>query len=100
MFGRIVLFTLGIGVGVVVVLKGRAYLTRTVPQAVTDKVNETASGVVDRFATFASDARAAMAERERELRDTLGLVEDRDSDDGGDGHVPQRAADRKPRPVD
>ena len=62
-----------------VVLKAKDYLTHKVPAAVTDKINERATGVFDRVADFAADARAAMAERENELRDALGLVEDRDS---------------------
>lgn len=85
MVGRVLLFAVGVGVGVVVVLKARDYLTHKVPAAVTEKINQQATGVFDRVATFASDARAAMAERETELRDALGLVEDRDDTDGAQG---------------
>ncbi|MFW6599633.1 DUF6167 family protein [Propionibacteriaceae bacterium Y2011] len=80
MLGRILVFTIGVGVGIVVVLKARDYVQHKLPAAVTDKVNETTTGIVDRIADFASDARAAMAERETELRDALGLVEDLDAD--------------------
>ena len=78
---RFLLFAAGVTLGVVVVLKGREILTKKVPAAVTDKVNQKAAGAFDRIAEFAADARAAMAERETELRDALGLVEDRESTD-------------------
>jgi|GEM_PF-2481152 len=84
MFGRVLVFAVGVTVGVVVVLKAKDYLAHKVPEAVTDKINQSATGAFDRVATFASDARAAMAERESELRDALGLVEDRDDSDGAD----------------
>lgn len=85
MLGRVLVFAVGVGVGVVVVLKARDYLTHKVPAAVTEKINEQATGLFDRVAGFAADARAAMAERETELRDALGLVEDRDDTDGAQG---------------
>lgn len=76
---RFLLFAAGVTVGVVIVLKGRELVTKKLPAAVTEQVNKQATGVFDRVAEFAADARAAMAERETELRDALGLVEDRDS---------------------
>ncbi|HIT75763.1 MAG TPA: hypothetical protein IAA98_09275 [Candidatus Avipropionibacterium avicola] len=76
---RFLLFAAGVTVGVIVVLKGRELVTKKLPAAVTEQVNKQATGVFDRITEFASEARAASAERESELRDALGLVEDRDS---------------------
>jgi len=79
--GRLLVFAIGVGVGVVVVIKAKDYLQHKVPAAVTNKINSSATGLVQRVADFTSDARAAMAERETELRDALGLVEDRETPD-------------------
>ncbi len=76
---RFLIFAAGITVGVVIVLKGREIVTKKLPDAVTEQVNKQAVGMFDRIADFTAEARAAMAERETELRDALGLVEDRDS---------------------
>lgn len=81
MLGRVLVFAIGVGVGVVVVIKAKDYLQHKVPAAVTDKITSSASGLVQRITDFAADARAAMAERETELRDALGLVEDRETPD-------------------
>lgn len=80
MLRRIVWFTIGTGVGVLVVLKARDYLRRATPAAVQDRMGQAAVGMGDRISAFVADARAAMAEREAELRDTLGLGEARDPD--------------------
>ena len=80
MLRRILWFTIGTGVGVFVVLKARDYLRRATPAAVQDRVGQAAVGMGDRITEFMTEARAAMAEREAELRDTLGLSEARDPD--------------------
>jgi len=90
MFGRILVFAIGVGVGVVVVVKAKDYLQHRIPAAVTDTINRSATGVFDRIAEFAADTRAAMAERETELRDTLGLVEDRETTPAS-GEAPRHA---------
>lgn len=80
MLRRVLWFTVGAGVGVVVVLKARSYLRRATPAAVQDKMGRAAVGMGERINRFVADARAAMAEREAELRDTLGLSAAHDTD--------------------
>lgn len=93
MLKKVFWFSVGISVGVFVVVKGRQYLRKLTPDAVTERVTQSvsarAAGVSERISTFVDDARAAMAERESELRDTLGLSEALDPDPSG----PRRAAD-------
>ncbi len=72
---RIFWFAVGAGVTAFVVVKARDYLKQATPQAIGQRVAGQASGVGDRAQDFASRVRAAMAEREAELRDTLGLPE-------------------------
>ncbi len=82
-------FSIGIGVGVFVVVKARGYLRQATPAAVQDRVSQAAVGVGERLSSFVAEARAAMAEREAELRDTLGLSE---AHDDPDTSGPRRAA--------
>lgn len=76
---RMIWIAVGVGIGVVVVIKGRDLLRQLTPQGVSEKVGRAAADtrhrLGTRLATFVDDARAAMAEREAELRDTLGLSE-------------------------
>lgn len=89
MFKRVLWFGIGAGVGVFALLKAREYLARATPAAVQDKMVEAGQGLGERAAGFAASVRAAMAEREAELRDAVGLSEAHDSDHG----APRRAAD-------
>ncbi len=68
-------FSVGVGVTVFVVVKGRQIWHQATPQAIGQRVSESAQGVGDSVRDFAVRLRAAMAERETELRDTLGLPE-------------------------
>lgn len=90
MLKRVLWFTVGAGVGVFVVLKARDYLRRATPAAVQDKMGEAAVGMGERVSEFVARARAAMAEREAELRDTLGLSAAHDADQNAQ---PRHAAD-------
>ncbi|MFX4273184.1 hypothetical protein ACQBAR_08360 [Propionibacteriaceae bacterium Y1685] len=76
MLRKVLLFTAGMGVGVFVYLRARNYVRTKMPQAVTDTVNRTQERVRGSLFEFAEEARAAMAEREQELRDTLGLTDE------------------------
>jgi hypothetical protein len=75
MFKRLFWFTLGAGAAVFVVVKARGYLKQAAPQAVGTRVASSAAAITDSVRDFTDRARAAMAEREAELRDTLGLPE-------------------------
>ena len=81
---RVLWVGVGIGVGIFLVVKGRDLLKQFTPQGVQDRVQKvassTASSVGERLGAFIDVARAAMAEREVELRDTLGLSEALDPD--------------------
>jgi hypothetical protein len=56
-----------------VVTKVRGYLKKASPQALGNRVTDAATGATDSARDFATRVRAAMAEREAELRDELGL---------------------------
>ncbi len=66
---RIFWVTLGASAGVLVVRRLTAAANRYTPEAVARR----ASGLGDRLAAFSAEVRAGMAEREAELRDSLGL---------------------------
>ena len=68
-------FAVGAGVTVFVVVKGRQLWQRATPQAIAQRASESAQGVSASVQDFVVRLRAAMAERETELRDTLGLPE-------------------------
>jgi hypothetical protein len=73
MIGRVFWFTVGAGAAVFVAVKVRGYLQQATPQAIGHRVTESATGITDSVRDFSDRVRAAMAEREAELRDTLGL---------------------------
>lgn len=75
MIGRVFWFSVGAGVTIYAVVKVRAYLRRASPQAVGQRVADSATNVGASAQDFATRVRAAMAEREAELRDTLGLAD-------------------------
>jgi hypothetical protein len=75
MFKRVFWFTVGAGVTVYVVIKARELMKQATPQALGARVVDSAAGVGDSVRDFTSRVRAAMAERETELRDALGLPE-------------------------
>jgi hypothetical protein len=75
MLRRLFWFALGVGFAMFVVTKVRGYLKKASPQALGNRVNDAATGVSGSARDFATRVRAAMVEREAELRDELGLPE-------------------------
>jgi hypothetical protein len=72
---RIFWFAVGAGVTIYVVAKARKYAEEHSPEALVDKVQQTVINVGGSARTFVSRVRAASAEREAELRETLGLTQ-------------------------
>ena len=75
MIRRIFWFALGAGVAIFVFVKIRDLLRRASPQAVGQRVVDQASGLGASARDFTDRVRAAMAEREAEIRTELGLPE-------------------------
>jgi hypothetical protein len=73
MIGRFFWFVLGAGVAVFVYVKIRDSLRRASPQAVGQRVADQAAGLGASARDFTERVRAAMAEREAEIRTELGL---------------------------
>ena len=73
--GRVLWFALGAGVAVYGYSKVRASLRQATPQALGQRATGSAVELADSARGFVDRARAAMAEREAELRDALGLPE-------------------------
>ena len=75
MIRRLFWFALGAGVAVFVYVKIRDSLRRASPQAVGQRVADQAVGLGASARDFTDRVRAAMAEREAEIRSELGLPE-------------------------
>ncbi len=75
MIRRFFWFALGAGVAIFVFVKIRDLLRRASPQAVGQRVVDQASGLGASARDFTDRVRAAMAEREAEIRTELGLPE-------------------------
>jgi uncharacterized protein HemX len=75
MIGRLFWFALGVGVAVFVLVKVRNALRQATPQALGQRVADQAAGVGASARNFTERVRAAMAEREAEIRTELGLPE-------------------------
>ena len=73
MIRRILWFLLGAGVAIFLSIKIRQYLKKARPEAIGQRVADSASGISDSARGFVDRVRAGMAERETELRETLGL---------------------------
>jgi hypothetical protein len=76
MFRRLFWFAIGAGVAVFVIMKIRAHVKQARPEAIGHRVAESASGISESARGFVDRVRAGMAERETELRETLGLPDD------------------------
>jgi hypothetical protein len=76
MFRRLLWFLIGAGVAIFVYIKIRNYLRQARPEAIGQRVADSASSVSESTRGFVDRLRAGMAERETELRETLGLPED------------------------
>jgi len=75
MLRRLFWFLIGAGVAIFVYLKIRDYLKKARPEAIGQRVAESATSVSESARGFIDRLRAGMAERETELRDTLGMPE-------------------------
>jgi hypothetical protein len=76
MFRRLFWFAIGAGIAVFMIMKIRAYLRKARPEAIGHRVAESATGISESARGFVDRVRAGMAERETELRETLGLPDD------------------------
>lgn len=72
---RVVWFTLGATVAAVVMWQGAKLYRKSVPVAVQEKLAETSHDVSTRVRGFVSTLTEAMAEREAELNEALGIDE-------------------------
>jgi hypothetical protein len=67
MVRRVFWFAIGAGVAIFVYVKVRDYLKQATPQAIGNRVVDSAAGVGERAQDFVGRVRTAMAEREAEL---------------------------------
>ncbi len=72
MLGRVFWFAVGAGVAVYAYTKVREYWRKASPESIAHRVVESAGGVGDRMQDFVDRVRSGMAEREAELRETVG----------------------------
>jgi hypothetical protein len=79
MIGRVVWFALGAGVAIWGYGRVRESLRRASPEALVHRVSASAAELGESARDFVDRARAAMAEREAELRDALQGPEHRDA---------------------
>lgn len=70
---RLFWFGLGVGLTVFVVVKGRDLYHRVTPSGVSEQLERTAVRARSSVADFVDTFRTASRERERELRETLGM---------------------------
>jgi hypothetical protein len=73
MFRRLFWFVIGAGAAVFVYSKVRQYMKKASPDAIGQRVADTASGINESARGFVHRVRAGMEERETELRETLNL---------------------------
>ena len=73
MIGRFFWFALGAGLAIFVFVKIREVMRQATPEAVGQRVADGAAGVGASARDFTERVRAAMAEREAEIRTELGL---------------------------
>ena len=73
MIRRFFWFALGAGVAIFVFVKIRESLSKATPEAISQRMAGTAAGVGASARDFTERVRAAMAEREAEIRDEFGM---------------------------
>ena len=76
MLRRLFWFAIGAGVAIFVSIKIRDYMKKAKPEAIGQRVAETASGLSESARDFVDRFRSGMAEREVELRESLNLPDD------------------------
>lgn len=84
---RLVYIAFGAAVGVLVVQRATRAAKRFTPAGVQSSIAGSLSGLTDAVRDFSADLRIAMAEREDELRTTLGLDGSHDLVDHVPGHT-------------
>ncbi|MFZ0529288.1 MAG: hypothetical protein WAL91_01975 [Propionicimonas sp.] len=72
---RLFWFSVGVSLTIFVVVKGREYYERFTPKGVADTLEKTGAAVATRLGDFFETLDEAMAEREGQLHEALGLVE-------------------------
>ena len=72
MFKRVFWFAVGAGVAIFVYVKVRNYMRQATPQAIGQRVADSATDMRGRAQDFVGRVRAGMAEREAELNAALG----------------------------
>lgn len=70
---RVVWFAVGATVAVAVVVVGTRLWRKATPEGVREQVSQTSADLGQRASTFVHTFTTAMAEREAELRDALGI---------------------------
>jgi hypothetical protein len=73
MFRRLFWFAIGAGLAIFVSVKIRDYMKKAKPEAIGQRVAETASGISESARDFVDRFRSGMAEREVELRESLNM---------------------------
>ncbi len=63
----------GVGITVLVVVKGRELMRMATPQGVADQAAKVGRDIEGRVARFVDDVQTAMGSREAELREALGM---------------------------
>jgi Family of unknown function (DUF6167) len=76
MLRRLFWFAIGAGVAIFVSVRVRGYIKKTSPEAIGRRVAGSASGMSQSAHGFVDRLRAGMAERETELRESLGLPDE------------------------
>lgn len=71
--GRFVFFALGVGVTVLVVVKGRQLAQKATPQHLQESASRRIARLADQVGEFISTVQESMHEREDELRSELGM---------------------------
>lgn len=84
---RLVYIAFGAAVGVLVVRKATEAARRFTPAGVQTSIAGAFGGLTEAIRDFSADLREAMAEREAELRTTLGLDGSHDLVDHDPGHT-------------
>jgi hypothetical protein len=84
---RLFYIAFGAAVGVLVVQRATRAAKRFTPAGVQSSVADSLSGLTEAVRDFSADLRVAMAEREDELRVTLGLDGSHDLVDHDPGHT-------------
>ena len=73
MFRRLFWFAIGAGLAIFVSVKIRDYMKKAKPEAIGQRVAETASGISESARDFVDRFRSGMAEREVQLRESLNM---------------------------